>query len=85
MILIAHILVALGGLISTGWSFIVPSKSKLRLSYGLVVATFVTGTYLVVSHPAHLTQTCAEGLVYLAVVGLGIFAANKKLVQIQSV
>ena len=81
MLLPFHIAIALASLVLTGITLIKPSKNKLLTSYSLVILTLITGTVLVVSKPAHLTQTCAEGLVYLAVVSVGIYVAHHKLAK----
>lgn len=83
MILPFHIVVAIASLLYTGYLFIRPSKSALYMSYALVGATLITGFYLILSKPAHLTQTCAEGLAYLAVVSLGIVAARRRFASQQ--
>ncbi|MDR3642283.1 MAG: hypothetical protein P4L74_01475 [Candidatus Doudnabacteria bacterium] len=79
MILIFHILVALSSLGYTGYVFFSPSKGKLHIAYTLVVLTVISGTFLIVTKPAHMTQTCEEGLAYLAIVAYGIVAARHKL------
>jgi hypothetical protein len=80
-ILIFHILVALSSLVYTGYVFIAPSKSKLHVAYALVALTVISGSYLIAAQPAHMTQTCTEGLIYLAVVAFGIIAARNKLLS----
>jgi hypothetical protein len=77
-----HIIVASLSLIFTGYVFFRPSTSKLHVAYGLVAMTLFTGFYLVLSKPAHLTQTCMEGLVYLGVVSFGIVSARNKLARV---
>ena len=84
MILLFHIVIALSSLVSTGLAFFYPSRAKLQVSYALVAMTLFTGFYLVISKPAHMTQTCAEGLVYLAVVAFGIISARHKLATVKS-
>ena len=79
MILITHIAVALSSLISSGIVFFYPSALKLRIAYILVALTLVSGFYLVLSKPAHMTQTCIEGLAYLAVVSYAIVSARHRL------
>jgi hypothetical protein len=81
MILVAHIIIALSSLLATGVVFLKPSKQGLRFSYFLVALTLATGTYLVFLKPAHLTQTCMEGLIYLGFVTLGIASARNKLAK----
>ena len=84
MVILLHVLIALASLILTGITFLFPSKAKLFLSYTLVALTLVSGTYLVLTKPAHILQTCLEGLIYLAVVTVGIFSAQRKLATIKT-
>ena len=82
MILVIHILVAISSLIYTGYVYFYPSKSKLNIAYGLVAVMLLTGFYLILSKPAHITQTCIEGLVYLAIVSYGLISARHKLADL---
>ncbi len=79
MLLISHILIACSSVLYTAYVFFRPSKSKLQITYALVAATLISGTYLVVIKPTHITQTCVTGLAYLAVMSLGIVLARNKL------
>ena len=79
MILITHILIALASIGFTTYLYFSPSKKKLYVSYSLVGLTIATGTYLIITMPAHMVQTCIEGLAYLAIVSVGILLAQKKL------
>lgn len=81
MILIFHILAATSSLAYTAWVFIKPTQSGLVTAYVLVALTVISGCALLVLNPAHLTQTCETGLVYLAIVTVGIFAARHKLAK----
>ena len=79
MILPLHIIVALTSLVFAGIILFKPSKTKLNITYALTAATIISGFYLVLAKPAHMTQVCAEGLVYLAAVAWGIIVARRKL------
>lgn len=79
MILLTHILIALGSIAYSGLTLIRPSKHKIRVSYGFVAATLISGTYLVVSTHSPILSSCVTGLIYLAVVMSGILAAQAKL------
>jgi hypothetical protein len=83
MILIFHIVAAISSLIWTGYIYFRPSKIGLNVDYGLVAAMLISGFYLILSKPAHITQTCIEGLVYLAAVSYGIVHARNKLTSIK--
>ena len=78
-ILIFHILVALGSIGFAGWALVKPSKQKLRLTLDLTALTIVSGSYLIIAQPSHMTQTCSEGLVYLGLMLAGIFVIRHKL------
>jgi hypothetical protein len=78
MILSFHIFVALTSLIATGLAFVSPSQIKLRVSYGTVALTLISGSYLVATRPAHLAQSCAVGLAYITISFVGILAARHK-------
>lgn len=79
MILALHIVIALLSIIWTGYVFLSPSRKKLQGSYGLVAATLVSGTYLVVSLNSPLLKSCLTGLAYLGIVFAGIIATQYKL------
>jgi len=79
MILLTHIIAAVSSLALTAYLYFRPSKLGLNVDYVLVGTMLVTGFYLILSKPAHMTQTCIEGLVYLAVVSYGLVAAHNKL------
>jgi hypothetical protein len=81
MILVIHIIVAITSLLYTGYLYFSPSKTKLQIAYALVAITLITGFDLALNTPAHMTETCITGLVYLAFVSVGIFAARQKLVS----
>ena len=79
MAIFIHVIIALASIVYTTYVFIIPSESKLKFSYGLIAATFISGTYLVVSKQAHLLSTCETGLVYLGVMSAAIVAARYRL------
>lgn len=79
MILTLHIIVALASIAFASYTYMRPSTSKLYGTYGLIVATFGSGTYLIVASPSHLLQACVVGIAYLTVVGFVALAARAKL------
>lgn len=82
MIILLHVLIALASLGFTTYVYFAPSAGRLRLAYSLVGLTVASGVYLVLSKPANMVQACLTGLVYLAVVTVGILAARNKLAKI---
>lgn len=79
MILILHIVVALSSVAYSTYMLFGPSDRKLRVSYALLVSTIVSGTYLVILHPAIMAHACMSGLVYSTVVVGMIAVARRKL------
>jgi hypothetical protein len=79
MVLIAHIAIALISVIYTAYVFFAPSQSKLKATYVLVALTIASGTWLIISNPAHMVQSCITGLAYLGVMFFGIAMARNKL------
>jgi hypothetical protein len=79
MALSLHILIALSSLVSTAYAFFSPSSAKLQASYALVAATFISGTYLVLTMHVNMLSTCATGLAYLALIAFGIVSTRSKL------
>jgi len=79
MILVTHIFVALASIVASTYAFFMPSKAKLRVTYGLTALTLASGTYLVWSTHSPLLSSCITGLAYLAVVFSGVLAAQRKL------
>lgn len=82
MILIIHIIVASTSLFQAALAYVRPSQNKLRVTYGLVAGTLITGFYLVLSKPANMTETCIMGLVYLGIVSVLIVSARHRLVKV---
>lgn len=81
MLILIHVILALGSIVSSSYSFIRPSKAKLNLTYGLTASTLATGSYLVVSTASGLVPACITGLAYLGMVSLGIVGTRYKLAR----
>lgn len=79
MIILLHILIAIGSMGYTTYLYIEPAKANFNISYGLVTATLLSGSYLVASSGKDILQSCIMGLVYLGMVSFGILAAKRKL------
>lgn len=82
MIVTLHVVIAVLSLGFTSFLYFRPSTSKLLVAYGFVAATLASGTYLVWSAPVHMVQACTSGLLYLALVSVGIIAARAKLAKL---
>ena len=81
MIILIHVIIALISIIIASFTFFKPTMKKLIVSYGFIFATIATGTYLLVTIPSHILQSCLTGIVYLTVISVATVAAHVRLRQ----
>jgi hypothetical protein len=74
-----HIIIALSSVLFSSYISFQPSLKGLRFSYFMVALTLGTGAYLAVSTHSRLVPVCISGLVYIAVVSIGIIVARYRL------
>ncbi len=79
MIILIHVIIALTSIIIASIGFFNPSVKKLIVSYGFILATIASGTYLLVTIPSHILQSCLTGLFYLTVVSVATIATHFRL------
>lgn len=79
LILLVHVTIALGSLVYTSFAWFQPSTRRLHVSYALVGATLLSGTYLAISTHSNMLSACQTGLAYLAIVSSGLVATHRKL------
>lgn len=79
MLIVLHVLIAVTSILYGAISAIAPTKRRLHVSYGLVVATLASGTWLVVSLGSPILSSCVTGLLYLAVTCSGLIVAQRRL------
>lgn len=79
MALVLHVSIALGSLLCTGYLFLRPSQGGLYLSGSLIAGTLASGTWLIISTPGHLMESCLMGLIYLAATITGTAAVRRRL------
>ena len=83
MILLLHIIIALGSVAYTSYLYFSPTRKHFYAAYGLVGLTLASGTYLVLSTHSSLLTSCITGLVYIGIVLGGITAAQRKLAGVK--
>jgi hypothetical protein len=83
MIILIHVIIALTSIIIASFTFLYPTIKKLIISYGFILGTVASGTYLLVTSPSHILQSCMTGLAYLTIVSLATIAAHVRLHQRQ--
>lgn len=82
MILVAHISIALASVAWSFYTYLLPSRTKLRLSSFLITATLVSGTALVLTADAPLVKSCLMGLGFMGLSLTGVLTARHKLIKV---
>jgi hypothetical protein len=79
MLLLIHIIIASGGLVCSGLSFINPSIFKFKLSFVLTLLTLLSGTFLVFQTHSNLQSACLSGIAYIGAIAFLLSSAQLKL------
>lgn len=64
MMIMLHVVIAVASLVVSIAGLAMASRRLVTYSYGLIVATLVTGGMLMVAEPALVLRVCVSGLVY---------------------
>lgn len=81
ILVLAHVTLALSSVALSAYTLARPSKQRLYTSYGLVTATFASGTYLVISTHSNLVSACLTGLLYLGFLLSALAVAHRRIVN----
>lgn len=81
MLIILHVTIAILGLVQATYGLVSPSLGKIRTTYALTAATFVSGTYLVWHLHASILQSCMSGLLYLSLIIAATAASHHRLAK----
>lgn len=79
MDVLIHVIIALSSVAFTTYAYLSPTTARLRISYGLIGLTLISGTYLVFAHPGNLVQACISGLLYVTVMTVATVSAHRRL------
>jgi len=79
MIILIHVIIALSSIGIASLAFFKPTMKKLLTSYGFILGTVATGTYLLVAYPSHILESCLMGLAYLMVISAATVATHVRL------
>lgn len=79
MVILIHVVIALTSIVIASFAFFSPTIKKLIVSYGFIIGTIASGTYLLVSSPSHILESCVTGLSYLTIVSVATVAAHVRL------
>jgi hypothetical protein len=74
-----HIVIALTSLVVSILGIVVTSQRLVRSSCGLIVATVVTGSILLVAEPAHMLHVCVSGLSYVMIATCLTYVAHRRI------
>jgi hypothetical protein len=83
MIILIHVIIALASIAIASFTFFKPTLRRLIVSYGFIIGTVATGSYLLVAFPSHILQSCLMGLAYLTIVTITTIFAHVRLRQRQ--
>ena len=79
-----HVFIAVSSLALATFTAISPSRRMLMANYGAIIATILSGVYLVWVEPSRMLHTCEVGLLYLVVVVVMSAAARSRLIHVGS-
>ncbi len=79
MIVLIHVIIALASVALSSVTFFKPSIKKLFVSYGLIVATVGSGTFLLLSATGDILRSCITGLFYVTVVTIVTIATHVRV------
>lgn len=75
-IILIHVIIALLSAAVASFTFFKPSIKRLVASYGLILATVASGTYLIVSASGSILKSCLTGLLYVTVISIITIATH---------
>jgi hypothetical protein len=78
-IVLIHVIIAVTSMALSSVTFFMPSMKKLFISYGLIIGTVASGTFLLVTTPSNILRSCLMGLFYITVVTIVTIATHSKI------
>lgn len=79
MVILIHVIIALASIALASFTYFKPSIKRLVASYGLIIATAASGTYLIVAAQGSILKSCLTGLLYLTVVSIVTIATHIRI------
>jgi hypothetical protein len=80
--ILIHVIIALASVAIASFTFFKPSIKKLVASYGFILATVASGTYLIVASSGSILRSCLTGLFYVTVVSIITIATHVRVRQL---
>jgi Ca2+/Na+ antiporter len=81
MLLLAHIVSAVLGIVLSTVSLISPSSYRIRASYLFVLGTIATGTIIIIKDHLSILSVCLSGLLYIGFTVSSLVAASHRLAR----
>ena len=79
IIVLTHIVIALSSVVLSSFVFFKPTVKRLYASYGFIVATVASGSYLILTTSGSILRSCLTGLFYVTVVSLITIATHVRV------
>lgn len=79
MVILIHVIIALASIGTASFVYFKPTIKRLIVSYGLIVATVGSGTFLLLSSPSNILKSCLVGLLYLTAVSIVTIATHIRI------
>ncbi len=84
MYLVVHISSAVISVLYASYTALSPSKSKLRITYLLTLATILSGSVLAIISGASFGKACLSGIVYIGIMITITTIIKKRLMASQA-
>ena len=79
IVVLIHVIIALSSVAVASFTFFKPTIKRLAASYGFIVATVASGTFLILSSTGSILRSCITGLFYVTVVSIITIATHVRV------
>lgn len=79
IVVLIHVVIALASVAIASFTFFKPSMKRLYASYGFILATVASGTFLILNSSGSILKSCLTGLFYVTVVSLITIATHMRV------
>ena len=79
IIVLIHVIIALSSVGIASFSYFKPTLKRLYTSYGFIVATIASGTFLILTTSGSILRSCLTGLFYVTVVSIITIATHVRV------
>lgn len=79
IIVLTHVIIALSSVVIASVTFFKPSVKRLFASYGFILATVASGTFLILTTSGSILRSCITGLFYVTAVSIITIATHVRV------